>query len=773
MTLDRITDGIFRLKAVLLGLFALLTAFFAYQATQLEIDAGFAKHLPKSHPYIQTYIEHRDLFGGANRLLIAVEAKDGDIFTPDFMATLKEVTDAVFFLPGVDRSTVRSIFTPNVRFMEIVEGGFAGGNVVPAEFANTPEDIAQVQVNILKSNEVGRLVANDFTAAMVEAELVEIDPRTGERLDYLAVAQQLENDIRAAFSNERTEVHIVGFAQLVGDIASAIGEVVIFFAIAFVITAILVRIFTHSARLTLVPLVCSVVAVIWTLGLLVTLGYGIDPMSILAPFLVFAIGVSHGVQMINAVGARVEQGETCRAATREALRRLLVPGGIALASDCIGFLTILLIDIEMIQELAITASIGVGVVIITNMIAVPLLLSGVDLGEKYVKRARAGKAMRDKLWDRVAKLATPKAAAVSLGLAVVLYGVGTVEGSKLPIGDLHEGVPTLRPDSRFNQDVAFISEHFSISLDYLTVVAETKPDACVDYQVMRNIDDLAWALANLEGTQSTLSLPQVAKVINAGWGEGHPAWRILPRDPQALSLAIRSVDTSTGLLNGNCSVMPVVAFLEDHRAATLERVVAAVETYQAANPDPETTFLLASGPAGVMAAANQIVEQNQVKMLIYIYAAVITLCLVTFRSISATVCIILPLTLVSVMAYAVMTWLQIGLKVETLPVAALGVGIGVDYGIYIMNRLKTLLDEGRDLDDAYRETLEVSGNAVLVTGLCLAIGVSTWAFSQLQFQADMGILLTFMFLANMIGAIALLPAGMLVFRKLFRGRAAH
>lgn len=765
--LDRVVEGIFKLRPILLAAFAIVTVLLGYQATRLEIDAGFAKHLPKSHPYIETYIEHRNLFGGANRLLVAVEAKDGDIFDPEFMDTLKQVTEAVFFLPGVDRSTVRSIFTPNVRFMEIVEGGFTGGNIVPAEFQNTPEDIAQVQDNILKSNEVGRLIANNFSAAMVEAELVEIDPRTGERLDYLKVAEQLETDIREAFTTDATEIHIVGFAQIVGDIANAIEEVLLFFAIAFVITAVLVRIFTHSARLTAVPLLCSIVAVIWTLGLLVTLGYGIDPMSILAPFLVFAIGVSHGVQMINAIGARVQNGETCNEATRSALRRLLVPGGIALASDCIGFLTILLIDIEMIQELAITASIGVGVVIITNMIAVPLVLSYVNLGDKYIERAKAGHQMRNALWDRVALLATPKAAAVSLAITVGLYAVGTIEGSKLPIGDLQEGVPTLRPDSRFNQDVAYLSQNFSISLDYLTVVAETKPDACVDHEIMSNLDNLAWELNNLEGTQSTITLPQVAKVINAAWGEGHLVWRILPRDERALSLAIRSVDTSTGLLNGNCSVMPVVAFLEDHRAETLEDVVATVEAYKAANDTEETTFLLASGPAGVMAATNQIVEQNQVAMLIYIYAAVISLCLITFRSLSATICIVMPLSLVSVLAYALMTWLEIGLKVETLPVAALGVGIGVDYGIYIMSRLKTSLDEGRDLLSAYRDALEVSGNAVLVTGLCLAIGVSTWAFSQLQFQADMGILLTFMFLANMIGAIVLLPAGMLVFRKLF------
>ena len=325
---NAIETAVFGHRKLILLFCLLITLFLGYQMLSLHIDAGFEKLLPLNHEYIQTFLKHQDEFGGANRLLIAVRAEDGNIFTPVFFGILKKVTDAVFFLPGVNRSTVQSIYTPNVRFIEIVEGGFTGGNVIPADFQPTPERLAEVRENILKSGTVGRLVANDFSAAMVSAQLVEIDPATGERLDYLRVAELLETEIRDVYQGEGITVHIIGFAKIMGDISEGATGVVAFFGIAFLITAFLVYFFTRSARLTFLALLCSLVAVIWNLGLLTWLGFGIDPMSLLVPFLVFAIGVSHGVQMVNAMRTEYLLGHDSLTSARNAFRRLFVPGEI-------------------------------------------------------------------------------------------------------------------------------------------------------------------------------------------------------------------------------------------------------------------------------------------------------------------------------------------------------------------------------------------------------------------------------------------------------------
>jgi predicted RND superfamily exporter protein len=283
---------------------------------------------------------------------------------------------------------------------------------------------------------------------------------------------------------------------------------------------------------------------------------------------------------------------------------------------------------------------------------------------------------------------------------------------------------------------------------------------------MDTVDRFAWHMRNVEGVHSVISLPQVAKIVNSGFNEGNLAWRELPRNSAMLSQSVSTVDTSTGLLNADCSAMQVLIFTVDHKAETIDRVLNSVRDFESSHGTDRLQFRLASGNVGVMGATNEAVAAAQVPMLVWVYAAIILLCLVTFRSVRGTLCIVIPLSLVSVLAYALMTYLDIGLKVATLPVVVLGVGVGVDYGIYIYSRLSGFLAEGLSLEEAYARTLAMTGKAVLFTGITLAIGVSTWIFSALKFQADMGILLTFMFLLNMVGAVLLLPAlARLMFRR--------
>ncbi len=763
---SKIEHAIFGHRRVVIALFLVATVFMAYSASRIGIDASFAKLLPLEHEYMQTYVKHRTQFGGANRILIALMAKDGDIMTPEFFEALKTVTDEVFFIPGVDRARVTSLVTPNTRFTEVVEDGISGGNVVPADFRPTPEGLAQVRENILKAGIVGRLVANDFSGAIVSAQLQEVNPNTGERLDLIQVAEQLEEKIRSRYGNgmdvvvetSAVDLHMIGFAKVMGDISAGTQRVVLFFAFALLITAILVYVYSQSIRLTVVPLACSIAAVIWQLGLLTLLGYGIDPMGILVPFLIFAIGVSHGVQMVSAYGAEVFEGATGEEAARAAFRRLLVPGAIALISDTIGFVIIQLIKIQVIQEMAVTASLGVAVIILTNLLLLPVLLSFLSYDDIYRQKLERRSRHMAPLWRVLGRLAERKPATVIVAVAAVLLVLGAWQAQEIKVGDLHRGVPELRADSRYNIDSEVITNKFSIGVDILSVIVETIEQGCVDYGVMSTIDRFEWHMRNVPGVQSVIALPGVAKVINSGWNEGALKWRVLSRNQSVLTQSVAYVPTTTGLLNEDCSVMPVILFTEDHKAETIAGIVSEVKEFNEELGSEDLQFRLATGNVGVMAATNEAVDAAQFPMLLYVFSAIILLCLVTFRSVRATLCVVLPLGLVSLLAYALMTLLEIGLKVSTLPVVALGVGIGVDYGIYIYSRLKSVLAEGKSLPEAYHQTLTVTGNAVLFTGITLAIGVFTWIFSPLKFQADMGILLTFMFLVNMLGAILLLPA---------------
>lgn len=765
--LEKLVNGfesfLFRNRAWVVGIFVFLTLFLGFQASQLKMDAAFIKNIPLHHSYMQTYLKHQKDFGGANSIMVAVEDTSGNIFNANYFDTLKNVHDQLFFIPGVDRAQVKSIFSPSTRFTEVVEDGFAGGPVIPADFSTSVSGLETVRDNIEKAGIVGRLIANDYSAAMVSAQLMDFDPQTGKPLDTIAFAAQLEKELRGKFETDKVKIHIIGFAKMAGDVADGAKGVLLFFVIAILITAVMVYLFSKSIILTVLPLVCSLTAVVWQLGLLTVIGFGLDPMSILVPFLVFAIGVSHGVQMINAVRRRVMDGQTTKAAAASAFRSLLVPGGVALLSDTVGFITLLSIDIGIIRELAISASLGVGVIIFTNLILLPLVISFTEIKVNKTAEPTAEEVRTEAIWHFLARFATPKYAVVVIIATVVLYFAGLQQANQMKIGDLQGGAPALHQDSRYNLDTFFITDHFSITTDVMTVIVEAAPEACTYHDVLTQIDEFEWLVRNTPGVESTVSLASVAKKVNAGFNEGNPRWEVLPRTTASLVQAIGQIPTTSGLLNGDCSVMPVYLFMKDHKAETIETVVAKVKAVAAKMDNDKLQFKLASGPVGVMAATNEAVAEAQLPMMLYVYGAVFVLCLISFKSLKATVAVIIPLYVVSTLAQALMTQLDIGLAVSTLPVIALGVGIGVDYGIYILSTMSSKLSNGMPVQQAYYEALVERGSAVIFTGLTLAIGVSTWFFSALKFQMDMGILLTFMFVVNMLGAIIILPALAAVF----------
>ena len=758
--LDKFAAWIFRHRTALVIGFAALTAVMAVFASQLRVDASFNKSLPLEHPYIRTFTKYQNEFGGANRVLVALMVRTGDIFTAPFFTELKRATDEVTFLPAVDRTQVQSLFTPNVRYIEVVEDGYSGGNVIPADFTPSPANFARVRENILKSGKLGQLVANDFTGAIISAQLLEIDPRTGEKIDYLRVAAGLEA-LRQRIEKESggtIEVRIIGFAKVIGDISDGARGVLLLFGVSILVTALLVWKYAGRWKLAAAPVVCSLVAVVWQLGGLTALGFGIDPFSILVPFLVFAIGVSHGVQKICTFRNEVFAGHDGPTAALFAFKRLIVPGVVALMTDVVGFITMMVIKIPTIHELAITASLGVAVIIITNFFLLPILLSYLRLPASYAQWVVDRRAKTDAFWARLAKGLKPVPSMLIIVLFVALGFWGEWKAREIRIGDTQAGVPELRQNSRYNIDSRVITEKFSIGVDVLSVIVETVPNGCVDYDVVSLMDRFEGQIRQVPGVQSVISLPSMAKIVNAGFSEGSLKWRVLPRNPQALAQAVSPIETATGLLNRDASVMPVMIFLSDHKAETLRAVTTAVTAFSAAHPSDKATFLLASGNAGVMAATNEVVQAAERPILYWVFGAVIALCLITFRSLRATLCIVVPLAIVSYLAYALMVSLGIGLKTSTLPVVALGIGIGVDYGIYLFARLLSGLKGGEQFEDAMFEAFKDTGTAIVFTGLTLAIGVSMWIFSDLKFQADMGLLLTFMFLVNMFAAIILLPA---------------
>jgi hypothetical protein len=877
----KIENLFFKNRMSILSAFVVLTIVMGFFASQLRLDAGFYKTLPGNHSFIKTFYQYEDALFGSNNLIIAVRNTEGDIFEKDFLSKLLEVSEAVRYLPGANQASLTSLWTPNVRVLRVTEEGYEAtavipGNIIPEDLNDS--EIQKIKERILTGGHVGKIVSNDFTSALIKIELTEFDPRTGEPLDYLSLGKLLDTEIRNTFEDEKYKIHIIGFAKMISDIASQAGNVFIFFLLAFGLTVLAVYYYSKSWTLTFLPLICSLTSLIWQFGMLEILGFGLDPLAILVPFLVFAIGVSHGIQQVNQITKEVIEGQTAIYAARASFSRLLVPGTMALVTDLVGFGTLVFLPIGMIQELGITASIGVAMKIVTNLVMLPLAASYAKYNSSFIARAERAIQGRRNAMQLFGKMAEPKIAVITLAISSVLFVYATILASDRHIGDLHAGAPELRPDAIYNKDMKDITSRFNITSDVLIVIMEVPELACRMYDVMSVQDNFHWYMENVDGVTEVISLSGVARQAASGYAEGNPKWNYVPRHDRALGFVTSIADPSTGLLNEDCTILPVYIFTEDHKATTIEHVITAAQNYQSEyqkldqaisfktvftpptgeNPYPEvlttygsgiekgeegineiktfteeewinfgyqnnfntrslvsgrlstlfkdeqlssydtkemkdinsardaindyfktntydalvtpyddTNFRLASGTVGIMHATNEVIETSELPMMLLVYAVIIFLVFITYRDWRATVCCTVPLTFATMLGYAFMDVMEIGLKISTLPVMVLAVGIGVDYAFYIYNRLQTYLKEGLNITEAFQNTFANTGAAVIFTALTLAIGVSTWSFSALKFQADMGMLLTFMFIVNMLCAMTTLPALAVVLDKLF------
>ena len=769
--LERFVFGRRLLVLTVLAAFTLVMGFFALQ---LRMTAGFEKQMPVGHEYVTTFEQYRDQLFGANRLTIAVRSIDGTIWTKQGLTRLYDVTQAIMSMPNVDRVGVQSLWTSNTWINDITPEGFKIERLIPdtVEPASlTPEVIETIRQTTTRGGFDGTLLARDQSSALVTAELNEYD-KNGVRLDYIAYNRMLNERIRGKYEDEHYRIEIIGFAKQVGEIADGAQAVLTFCGIALLLVAAAVYWYCRSIRFTVLPIVCSLTSLVWQFGTLHLLGFGLDPLAILVPFLVFSIGVSHGVQQINYIVREIAHGKSTFDAARASFSGLLVPGTLALVTAFVSFITLILIPIPMVRELAVTAAIGVGYKIVTNLVMLPVAASYCHFDRAFAERAMLERERRARWLRQLARVSEPRNAVIVVFVTAAVLALAAWQSRDRVVGTLQAGSPELRADSRYNRDAVDIANNYDVGLDWLSVVLEAppSPENCARVALGPFEQDLVWTLQNAPGVTGVTSFTSMMRTYSEGYNENNPKMSVVPIDPNYYAALAIEINRVRGFVNVDCSMTAVHAYLADHKATTITRVIDAVKDFRATNHLDGVKVRLASGNAGVLAAINEEVSRSELPMMLYVYAAIALLVLIAYRDLRAVLACCLPLTVATFVGYWFMKELQIGLTVATLPVMVLAVGIGVDYAFYIYNRLQAHLAQGEPIVAALEHSILEVGMATIFTAITLAIGVVTWSFSALKFQADMGKLLAFMFIINLVMAMTALPALAVVLERIFPRR---
>ncbi len=759
INIDKISKNVLAYRLAFLSFLALFTFVTIFFIPSLDQTPNFSKTLPTNHNYIDTFEKYKNTFGSANKVIVSIKPDNGSIYNKKSLSDLKRITEDVFYIKGIERSSVTSLFTPNVRYMEIVEDGFKGGNIISANFSGKDEEIVNIRNKVEKSNWNGKIVSRDGSQALVVASLQEKKNDDNNSLDLLSISNSLE-EIREKYEKNGTKVYIIGFAKAMGDITSATKSVILFFLIAFLLIFIFLKLYTRSFLLTVSIIICSVVPIIWLLGLMPIFSLGLDPLSILIPFLIFSIAVSHAVQMTNSWKNEVQNGKNSYDSSVESFKKLFVPGTVALLANALGFSVIAIVDIPIVKELVLTAMLGVILMILSNKILLPILLSFFP-NFKTLEVSLGSGAKSKLIWNKFGKILDKKPYFFILFILFFLFLASFHISRDLQIGDLGTGVPELRDEARYNNDIKSVVGAYDLAIDNIRVLAEISgsDSPCLQVDVMNSINSFEFTILQNPNVIAIEGMAGVVKKINQAYSENYIAWHAIPNNSIQIAQGVGyATRLGNAFMNSKCSVLPISIFINDHQAKTIQSVIDDVKKFQNTNDVKKVSYRLALGNAGIMGARNEVIKFSEPIVNLALFFSVGFLCYLMFRCIKITFCIVIPLLLVTIMCNALMVFLSIGIKINTLPVIALGVGVGVDYGIYLYERLNHLMrKDGLSLKNAYIESLKQRGSASIFTAFIMSISVFSWTFSELKFQQDMGFLLGFMFIFNMLGAIFLIP----------------
>lgn len=743
---------------ILLGV-ALLTIFFSYQARTIEMYTAFSDLLPRHHPFISVHNEFHKTFGGANLVLLSVEVSDGDIFNTSTLTKVKQLTELLERTPGANNYQIFSIARQKVKDVRATSWGI---EVEPIMWPDVPQSELELEELRMAAHGnptiAGRLVSRDGKAALITAAFQE------ERLDYARLFQQIQTAIRKV-EDSNTRVYAAGEPILYGWIYHHLRDILIVIGVTCLALLVLLILYYRNINGIVIPILSAAVTFIWGTGFTALLGFNFDPLILVVPFLIAARTLSHSIQFRERFFEELTRSGDKEKAAVEAAAGLLMPGGISILTDAMGLLVLLVAPMPILTKLAVAGSFWVLSNIASVLILDPILCC-------YFPTPRRRPEGGEGNWlDR--PLRQLGAFCVSpAGRWMVLAGFGGVIlwsfywNHFLTVGDSRPGSPLLWPDSSYNTSVRQINQRFQ-GTDHLYVIVEGKEEQTAKLPaVLRTMEAFQRAMERSPHVGGTDSLVGLTRQINAVLHHNDPRWAVLPRSEEEVGgiLMVAEHGSEPGdfdrWVNYNFKDANITLFLRDHKGDTIREVIQRADNFISQHPLEQAEIKLAGGIIGVLAAANEVMEGSHKLILGLILLVQLIICTLGFRSLVAGLFFVGVVFVSNTFGMALMAYSGIGLNVNTLPVISLGVGFGVDYGIYIVARTieEYRRQSRRDLDSALIEGVATAGKAVLYTAFLISAGIAFWAFSPLRFQAEMGYQLLVILTMNMLGGLLLLPA---------------
>jgi uncharacterized protein len=753
----------------------LVTGLFAYWSFQLQLVTSFGDLLPQTHEFVKIHNKYSGTFGGANNIVAMMEVKEGTIFTKENLGRIFHMTEGMDTVYGVNHNQIESIGHRTVRHLRVAAGGTLRAEPVMLRAPQTQEEVEEIRRIVHNAENIyGLIVSLDDKAALIRANFIE------GRLDYKRIFDEVNAKVVGPYQDANTTVFVAGEPRLYGWVYRYAGDVFWILVVTYCIEWVLRWMYFHDWRGALRPTLTGVIAAFWGLGFIHLIGLALDPLMLVMPFLITARAVSHAIQMHDRYYEEFEKcGWNKRRAIVAAFAELFVPTFSGVITDALGVLVIILVPVVMLQKLAITASWWILAITVSEMLLNPIVYFYLKPPEPELVVLRERGAFRKWIERFTYVLMSPIGKFVTMAGWGALVIVSLVFVRGLTIGDPTAASPLLFNDSPYNVSHTEIQERFG-GVEPLIVVSEGHDkDAMKDPTVLRTMEKFQRTLERDPGIGYSFSLADIIRAVNGVFHELEPKWRVIPdswTDIGGLFFIFFSGSPPTETakyVDPSYTTAHVTFFAKNHQGDNIRRIIARCRTFIAENPMEKASFKLAGGLIGVLAAANEELVRNDILMNFLGFFTIWIILLFTYRSFSCGLYLLGPLIASNIVVNAYMAVNGIGVNIHTLPLVTVGVGFGIDYGLYIVSRIIEEIRIRGDLVDSTREALVTSGKAVTFTAVTMIVSTAFWTSSHIRFNAEMGLLLAIWMGISYVGSQTLLPILILLFKPKFIMKEAN
>ncbi len=762
-----------------------ITAFFAVGLTKVELRTIFSDLFPKTHPFVQTYKDHPN-FGNPLTVTIMVKAKEGTIYNSDTLDKVWNLTRDIDLAPSVDHDQILSITTEKARFTEATPYGVNSSPVMGDAVPRSAEEMEKFKLAINKSSNVRKfLISEDESCAIITATFIE------HSLDYGEVFEYVQTMVAEA-QDDKHNIYIAGQPILTGWVYEYQAQMLSIFAITASALVLSLLIYMGNVPGVVTPILVSTVAAIWGFGFVGWIGDPVEPLIMVVPLLLVARSFSHCVQFIERYYEIYYEIKDRRKAAELSLGVMMAPGVLGIVTDATGLFLIMVAPIPVMERFALFCGFWAMILVPCNMFLSPILLSYFPAPKNVeILIGKSDKVTwHNKIYGLlswVGRASHGANAKITSCVVVVLAVIGIYLMLQIKVGNPVEGSNLLKHDSQFNEAVRTVNANFP-GLMTLEVVFEGNTDeenvSTDSMRILRHDADAIASMLQLQRflehevppPEATLSYGDYLPSANRLFSGGNPKWAPLDYSGAALNAAVNALMMGSSpkayshvsdftMSNGTVSL-----WYKDNKQDTVD--VALEQTRRALDiiglEHENFNIRLGTGAIALQQSVNDTVDYYQWVILGLLNLVILITCSWAYRSIAAGVLLLIPVNFSNVLLGAVMVLMGIGLDVNSLPIAAIGIGVGIDYGIYLLSRICEEYSDNNDHGEAIQAAVTTTGKAIFFTATIVLIGILPWYFlSELKFLADMGLLLVMIMLINMVIALVVLPLLVYLFKPKF------